>query len=82
MKSHGGEVKGISVWTLTNKGGARSGTLYISKDTYDVLRFSEGNKEAGAYEFHGWNDTFAIPTPPKSHVVKGPLRDSRSSASA
>lgn len=78
----GGETKGFSVWTLTSKGGARSGTLYISKDSYDVIRFSVGNQEMGAYEFHGWGDTFEIPTPPKSHVVKGPSLQSRSRSSA
>ncbi|HET7802520.1 MAG TPA: hypothetical protein VFL38_19010, partial [Humibacillus xanthopallidus] len=80
-----GEAAGISAWTLIDRAGARAGTFSVSKDTFDVLRVSSGNREFGAFTFSGWNDTFDIPTPPRSLVVKGrtaPAREASASASA
>lgn len=70
------ESQGIPSWSLTDRGGARAGILYISKDTFDLLLVSERNQGFSGYEFYGWNDTFAVITPPRSNVLKGSSRGS------
>ncbi|GAA2159310.1 hypothetical protein FHX52_3675 [Humibacillus xanthopallidus] len=68
------ESQGISSWSLTDRRGARAGTVYISKDTFDVIRVSDRDRDVATFEFYGWNDTFAVPTPPRSKILKGPPR--------
>ena len=76
------ETQGIPSWSLTDRGGARAGILYISKDTFDLLRVSERNQDFATFEFYGWNDTFAVPTPPRHKVLKGSSRGSAPSYTA
>jgi hypothetical protein len=62
-------VNGIDCWVLTDHGGKEQGALYVSKDGFDVVRFTGTKSSPGQLDFSRWNEDLGIKAPPADQVM-------------
>lgn len=62
-------VNGIDTWVLTDKKGPDEGALYVSKGTYEVVRFVASKDKPGQLDFSRWNEDLGITAPPADQVM-------------
>lgn len=61
-------VDEVECWVLTHKDGPEKGSLYVSKDDLNLVRFVGGDDSPAELEFTGWNTDLEIKAPNKSDV--------------
>ena len=64
------DVGGVDCWVLTDKKGQAEGALYVSKDTFEVVRFTGSTKSPGQLDFSKWNEDLGIKAPAASQIMK------------
>ena len=62
-------VNGVDTWVVTDARGAGEGALYVSKDRFEVVRFSGSSTSPGQLDFSSWNADLGITAPPSDQVV-------------
>ena len=62
-------VNGVDCWVLTDTKGKQEGALYISKDAFEIVRFTGTTKSPGQIDFSRWNEDLGIAAPPASQVM-------------
>jgi hypothetical protein len=62
-------VNGTECWVLTDKKGKSEGALYVSKDAFQVVRFSGSSKSPGQLDFSRWNEDLGIKAPDASQIM-------------
>jgi hypothetical protein len=66
------QVAGVETWVLTDDSGAAEGALYVSKDRFEVVRFTGSSGTPAELDFSRWNEDLGIAAPPASQVVGTP----------
>lgn len=62
-------VGGVDCWVITDKKGEGEGALYVSKDTFQVVRFTGSKSNPGQLDFSDWNADLGIKAPAASQVI-------------
>ncbi|MCU1536629.1 MAG: hypothetical protein JWP82_980 [Humibacillus sp.] len=62
-------VNGVDCWVITDTKGKDEGALYVSKDAYEVVRFTGSTKSPGQLDFSKWNDDLGIKAPAAGDVL-------------
>lgn len=62
-------VDGVDCWVITDKKGQAEGALYVSKDTFQVVRFTGSKSSPGQLDFSSWNADLGIKAPPANQVM-------------
>ena len=65
-------VNGVDCWVITDTKGKAEGALYVSKDKFEVIRFTGSAKSPGQLDFSQWNEDLGIKAPPASQVLTLP----------
>src|SRR6478735_8284371 len=65
-------VNGIDCWVITDTKGKAEGALYVSKDGFEVVRFTGSAKSPGQLDFSKWNEDLGIKAPDASQVLTLP----------
>ena len=63
-------VGGVDCWVLTDKKGKSEGALYVSKDKFEVVRFTGSKASPGQLDFSQWNADLGIKAPDASQIMK------------
>jgi hypothetical protein len=63
-------VSGVDCWVLTDAKGKTEGALYVSKDTFEVVRFSGSASSPGQLDFSRWNQDLGIKAPEAGQIMK------------
>jgi hypothetical protein len=63
-------VSGVDCWVLTDTKGKKEGALYVSKDTFQVVRFTGSESSPGQLDFSKWNEDLGIKAPEASQIMK------------
>jgi hypothetical protein len=63
-------VGGVDCWVLTDKKGKGEGALYVSKDKFEVVRFTGSSSSPGQLDFSKWNADLGIKAPDAAQVMK------------
>jgi len=63
-------VGGVDCWVLTDKKGKSEGALYVSKDKFEVVRFTGSSTSPGQLDFSQWNADLGIKAPDASQIMK------------
>ncbi|GAB3880890.1 hypothetical protein [Terrabacter terrigena] len=64
------DVNGVPCWVLTDKKGKTEGALYVSKDKFEVVRFTGSSASPGQLDFSKWNEDLGIKAPAASEIMK------------
>jgi hypothetical protein len=64
------DVNGVPCWVLTDKKGKAEGALYVSKDKFEVVRFTGSSDSPGQLDFSKWNEDLGIKAPAASEIMK------------
>jgi len=64
------DVNGVSCWVLTDKKGKTEGALYVSKDKFEVVRFTGSKASPGQLDFSQWNADLGIKAPAAADIMK------------
>ncbi|NUR16381.1 MAG: hypothetical protein HOQ13_08720, partial [Dermatophilaceae bacterium] len=64
------DVNGVPCWVLTDKKGKAEGALYVSKDKFEVVRFTGSSASPGQLDFSKWNEDLGIKAPAASEIMK------------
>lgn len=64
------DVGGVPCWVLTDKKGKAEGALYVSKDKFEVVRFTGSSGSPGRLDFSKWNEDLGIKAPAASEIMK------------
>ncbi|MFM6848112.1 MAG: hypothetical protein ACKOVB_03295 [Terrabacter sp.] len=64
------DVNGVPSWVLTDKKGKAEGALYVSKDKFEVVRFTGSSASPGELDFSKWNEDLGIKAPAPSDIMK------------
>jgi hypothetical protein len=64
------DVNGVPCWVLTDKRGKAEGALFVSKDKFEVVRFTGSSASPGQLDFSKWNEDLGIKAPAASDVMK------------
>lgn len=64
------DVNGVPCWVLTDKKGKAEGALYVSKDKFEVVRFTGSSASPGQLDFSKWNEDLGITAPAASEIMK------------
>jgi hypothetical protein len=64
------DVNGVPCWVLTDKKGKGEGALYVSKDKFEVVRFTGSSASPGQLDFSKWNEDLGIKAPAASDIMK------------
>ncbi len=62
-------VNGVDCWVLMDKKGKQQGALYVSKDAFEVVRFTGSSSSPGQLDFSSWNKDLGITAPPANQVM-------------
>lgn len=62
-------VGGVDCWVVTDTKGEAEGALYVSKDTFQVVRFTGSKSSPGQLDFSSWNTDLGIKAPPAAQVM-------------
>jgi hypothetical protein len=62
-------ISGVDCWVLTDTKGKDEGALYVSKDKYEVVRFTGSTKSPGRLDFSRWNADLGIKAPEASQIM-------------
>lgn len=62
-------VNGVDCWVITDTKGKAEGALYVSKDSFEVVRFTGSTKSPGQLDFSKWNDDLGIKAPAAGDVL-------------
>ncbi len=62
-------VGGVDCWVITDTKGKAEGALYVSKDDFEVVRFTGSTKSPGQLDFSKWNEDLGITAPDPSQVL-------------
>ena len=65
-------VNGVDCWVITDTKGKAEGALYVSKDKFEVVRFTGSTGSPGQLDFSRWNEDLGITAPPASQVLTLP----------
>jgi hypothetical protein len=65
-------VNGVDCWVITDTKGKAEGALYVSKDKFEVVRFTGSTGSPGQLDFSRWNQDLGITAPPASQVLTLP----------
>ena len=63
-------VSGVDCWVLTDAKGKKEGALYVSKDAFQVVRFTGSASSPGQLDFSKWNEDLGIKAPAASEIMK------------
>ncbi len=63
-------VGGVDCWVLTDKKGKGEGALYVSKDKFEVVRFTGSSSSPGQLDFSKWNADLGIKAPEAAQIMK------------
>jgi hypothetical protein len=58
----------VECWVLTHKDGPEKGSLFVSKDDLNLVRFVGGDDTPAELDFAGWNAKLEIKAPAKKDV--------------
>lgn len=61
-------VDGKDCWIVTDKRGTQEGAIYVSKDAYQLVRFTGSTATPGQVDFSGWNEDLTISAPPQDQI--------------
>ena len=65
------EIHGVPCWVLSGKNGKGQGpALYVSKDKFEILRFTGSSASPGQIDFSKWNEDLGIKAPAASEIMK------------
>jgi hypothetical protein len=62
-------VDGVDTWVLTDKKGPEEGALYVSQDSFQVVRYVAPEANPGQLDFSRWNEDLGIKAPPASQIL-------------
>lgn len=62
-------VGGVDCWVVTDTKGEAEGALYVSKDKFQVVRFTGSKSSPGQLDFSSWNTDLGIKAPPANQVM-------------
>jgi hypothetical protein len=65
-------VNGVDCWVITDTKGKSEGALYVSKDGFEVVRFTGSTGSPGQLDFSKWNEDLGIKAPDASQVLTLP----------
>lgn len=65
-------VNGVDCWVITDTKGKAEGALYVSKDKFEVVRFTGSKGSPGQLDFSRWNEDLGITAPPANQVLTLP----------
>lgn len=65
-------INGVDCWVITDTKGKAEGALYVSKDKFEVVRFTGSTGSPGQLDFSRWNEDLGITAPPASQVLTLP----------
>ena len=65
-------VNGIDTWVLTDTKGKSEGAIYVSKDGFEVVRFTGSTSSQGQLDFSQWNEDLGIKAPEGDQVLTLP----------
>jgi hypothetical protein len=65
-------VNGVDCWVITDTKGKAEGALYVSKDKFEVVRFTGSTGSPGQLDFSRWTQDLGITAPPASQVLTLP----------
>lgn len=70
----GSEMVGaVDCWVLTDEDGIEQGAIYVSKSTFDLVRFTGSTDNPGRIDFSGWNAAPTVVAPkPADLLLVGP----------
>lgn len=63
-------VDGVDCWVVTDKKGKEEGSLYVAKDTMELVRFTGSTDSPGQIDFSSWNEDLAIKAPAADQVIE------------
>ncbi|MBC9822077.1 hypothetical protein [Terrabacter sp. MAHUQ-38] len=63
-------VSGVDCWVLSDSKGKKEGALYVSKDAFQVVRFTGSVSSPGQLDFSKWNEDLGIKAPEAGQVMK------------
>lgn len=62
-------VSGVDCWVLTDAKGKDEGALYVSKVSFEVVRFTGSTSSPGQLDFSQWNKDLGIKAPEASQIM-------------
>lgn len=62
-------IDGVPVWVVTDAKGRAEGALYVSKATFELVRFTGSSSSPGQLDFSQWNADLGIKAPSKGEIV-------------
>jgi hypothetical protein len=63
------KVNGVDCWVLQDKKGKEEGSLYVSKDKFDLVRFTGSTDTPGQIDFSSWNEDLGIKAPKAEQIM-------------
>lgn len=63
------KVNGIDCWVLSDKQGKAEGSLHVSKDKLELVRFTGSTKTPGQIDFSRWNEELGIKAPSADQIL-------------
>ncbi|HEU5144631.1 MAG TPA: hypothetical protein VFT81_05595 [Dermatophilaceae bacterium] len=63
------KLNGVDCWVLVDKKGKEEGSLYVSKDKFELVRFTGSTDSPGQIDFSSWNKDLGIEAPKADQIM-------------
>jgi hypothetical protein len=63
------KVNGVDCWVLEDKKSKKEGSLYVSKDKLELVRFTGSTDSPGQIDFSSWNEDLGIEAPKADQIM-------------